>query len=105
MGRWKKLFATGCAVAGVSFGASASAQQLSMATYEAEQLRSLDIMLMVMELHCRNTEHGLADAYDAFATRHRQTMNAASARLRSSYAGGQGERAQRRALDLSLIHI
>lgn len=68
-------------------------------TQSAEQLRRLDIMLMVTSLRCRNSADNFQRDYDRFATTHRSTMNAATDRLRQAYAGGRSARAQNRAID------
>lgn len=99
MGNFHRL-AIGVASAWMVLGQPAAAQQrLTLDIQAAEQLRRLDIMLMVTSLRCRSSESDFSADYDSFATTHRVTMNAASARLRDSHAHGQSQRAQNRALD------
>ena len=65
----------------------------------AEQLRELDIMLMVTSLRCRRSSNDFTADYDDFAHNHRQTMNAAAGQLRDTYASGRSRRAQNRTID------
>lgn len=92
--------ALGMASVAMVMGQPAAAQQRqTIDAQAAEQLRRLDIMLMVTSLRCRTTDSDFSDDYDNFATNQRATMNVASARLRDSHARGQSQRAQNRALD------
>lgn len=56
---------------------------------EAEQLRRLDIMLMVTALRCRNGEADFQADYNRFSARHLATMNGAARELRAQYGSGQ----------------
>lgn len=99
MGNMRKI-AVGAAVAMMVLGQPAAAnQRVTVDTHAAEQLRRLDIMLMVTSLRCRHSDSDFSADYDRFATAHLTTMNAASAQLRDSHARGQSRRAQARALD------
>jgi hypothetical protein len=59
------------------------------ATSEAEQLRQLDIMLMVTALRCRTDADDFQADYNRFSARHLATMNAAARELRANYGTGQ----------------
>lgn len=76
--------------------APAAAQSV---TSEAEQLRQLDIMLMVTALRCRNGSADFQSDYNRFAARHLDTMNRAARDLRAQYASGQSEVQARRRID------
>ena len=66
---------------------------------EAEQLRSLDIMLMVTALRCRHGSDDFQTDYNRFAARHLETMNGAARELQAHYARGREGAQARRALD------
>jgi len=66
---------------------------------EAEQLRRLDIMLMVTALRCRFGEDDFQSDYNRFAARHLETMNGAAQQLQAEYAARGGSQQARRALD------
>lgn len=73
--------------------------QVRMDAQSAEQLRQLDIMLMVTQLHCRRGSHAFGAEYDRFSANHLPVMRAANRQLRRSYAAGRSNRAQRRMMD------
>lgn len=101
MGRISNTIAAATAAAILAttpLGASAK-QHVSVDAQSAEQLRRLDIMLMVMELHCRRTDHAFGAEYDDFAVTHLHLMNAADRQLRRNYAAGRSDRSQRRMMD------
>ena len=60
-----------------------------VASSEAEQLRQLDIMLMVTALRCRTDAADFQDDYNRFSARHLATMNQAARELRANYGTGQ----------------
>jgi hypothetical protein len=66
---------------------------------DAEQLRRLDIMLMVTGLRCRTTADNFQADYSRFTTVHYATLNGAAATLRSNLAQRQGAAGADRALD------
>lgn len=82
---------------GLMLGAAPAAAQ--SVTSEAEQLRQLDIMLMVTALRCRNGSADFQSDYNRFAARHLDTMNRAARELRAQYASGQSEVQARRRID------
>lgn len=65
----------------------------------AEQLRGLDIMLMVTSLRCRMGSDSFQADYDAFATAQLPHLNEASRRLESDLSDDHGVNGARRALD------
>ena len=65
----------------------------------AEKLRRLDIMLMVTSLRCRFGDDNFQADYDAFATRHLGTLNAAAHELTAELSRQYGAKAAVRALD------
>lgn len=66
---------------------------------EAEQVRKLEIMLMVSSLRCRTGQGDFQPEYRAFSTRHAPTLKAASQKLRADLAKRHGEKGAKRALD------
>jgi len=53
---------------------------------EAEQLRRMDIMLMVTGLRCRASADNFIDDYGAFTSSHMGELNAASSELKAEFA-------------------
>ena len=68
-------------------------------TAESEQLRRLDIMLMVTSLRCRRGADDFQDDYYRFASRHVGTLRAASRDLSADHERRYGTRAARRYMD------
>jgi len=68
-------------------------------TSEAEQLRRLDIMLMVTSLRCRRGADDFQDDYYRFASRHVSTLRAASRDLSADHERRHGRRSARRYMD------
>lgn len=66
---------------------------------EAEQLRRLDIMLMVTGLRCRTTAHDFQRDFQAFEAAHMAELNGAAAQLRTRLASRVGAAGANRALD------
>jgi len=66
---------------------------------EAEQLRRLDIMLMVTNLRCRRMGQGFDQQYNRFSSRHVNRMTVASHHLVARYDTGGTTRSRRRSLD------
>lgn len=65
----------------------------------AEQLRRLDIMLMVTSLRCRKGPDDFQPDYNRFSAAHLQTMNAASRQLKSGMEKQLGTKGAARRLD------
>lgn len=87
------------ALAAMSAALGAMPVAAQSATSEAEQLRQLDIMLMVTALRCRLGSEDFQSDYNRFAARHLETMNGAERELRVQYAAGQSETQARRRID------
>lgn len=69
------------------------------ATHEAEQVRKLDIMLMVTSLRCRFGADNFQANYRQFTTRHIDALNAAGRTLEADLAKRHGTKGAKRALD------
>lgn len=65
----------------------------------AEQLRRLDIMLMVTALRCRKGPDNFQPDYNKFSSAHLQTMNAASRQLKGGMEKKLGVKGAARRLD------
>jgi hypothetical protein len=97
-----KSMMLGCALATAALTLASPAGATpgwSRDSQSAEQLRRLDIMLMVTSLRCRRTSSDFSADYDRFASNHLSTLNDATSRLRDTYARGRSARAQNRAID------
>ena len=77
----------------------ATAQAGAMTSGDAEQVRKLEIMLMVSSLRCRTSEADFQPEYRAFSTRHVASLRVASATLRADLAKRHGAKGAKRALD------
>lgn len=67
--------------------------------FEDEQIRRLDIMLMVTSLRCRMGEDDFQPQYRKFTTNHITTLNGAARRLQAGLVKRHGGRGAVRALD------
>ena len=65
----------------------------------AENIRSLNIMLMVTSLRCRATAHDFSGEYELFARTHQQNLEEAHNHLTRDMVATYGERGSDRALD------
>ena len=65
----------------------------------AENIRKLDIMLMVTSLRCRNGADNFQADYRKFSATHIATLNRAGRHLQSNLTHRHGSRGARRALD------
>lgn len=92
-----KAIVGGAVSAALLFTAHPAQGQTSMET--AEQLRRLDIMLMVTALRCRKGPDNFQPDYNKFSTAHLQTMNAASRQLKGSMEKKLGVKGAARRLD------
>lgn len=72
---------------------------------EAEDIRSLSIMLMVTSLRCRMTEHDFRGEYQRFNTAHRNSLNGAGRTLQSELVARYGSRGSKRELDRISVQI
>ena len=92
----KKFIASGIAAfAMVTAAAPAKADTLQT----AEQLRKLDIMLMVTSLRCRTGADDFQADYRKFSASHLSTLNAAGRQLRAELQKKHGTKGAMRALD------
>jgi len=98
--RWKGA-ALGCAAAALTIAGAMPAQAIAGASArsEAEQLRKLDIMLMVTGLRCRTTAHDFRADFAAFEAAHLRDLNDAAAELRQGLVASAGVAGAARALD------
>lgn len=62
----------------------------STAGSPSEQLRRLDIMLMVTALRCRNTAYDFQADFQAFEARHLPELNTAAREMAEQYAAQMG---------------
>ncbi len=86
--------------AALAIGSLAAISNVAQAnTSESEQLRRLDIMLMVTSLRCRRGADDFQDDYYRFASRHVGTLRAASRDLSADHERRHGTRAARRYMD------
>lgn len=69
------------------------------AQVKAQDVRKLDIMLMVSALRCRHGSDDFQREYEQFSTRHLPTLNDAYRTLHSQLAGQHGQTGAKRALD------
>lgn len=68
-------------------------------TEEAENVRKLDIMLMVTSLRCRRTADNFQTDYQRFSSNHLTTLNAASRTLQANLVKKAGAAGAKKALD------
>jgi len=88
------------AATGIIAAALATATPVhAAADNSAEQLRRLDIMLMVTGLRCRTTADNFQADFQAFESQHLAELNAAARSLRASYVARFGARGADRELD------
>lgn len=67
--------------------------------FQDEQIRRLDIMLMVTSLRCRMGADDFQPQYRKFTTNHINTLNGAARRLQAGLVKRHGTRGAARALD------
>ncbi len=66
---------------------------------DAEDLRRLDIMLMVTSLRCRTGVDNFQPQYRSFTANHIATLNSAARRLEAGLVNQHGSKGAKRALD------
>lgn len=93
------------AIAACAAIAAPSLAQANTAASQAEELRSLNIMLMVTSLRCRNTEHDFRDEYYQFNAAHKTRINGARQSMQRQMAARYGNRGSKRALDRHDVQI
>lgn len=94
MGLSRNLVAAACGIAVLFTPAVASA-----APSADEQLRRLDIMLMVTSLRCRFGSDNFQPQYQQFSTNHLTTLNGAARRLQGNLVARHGAKGAARQLD------
>lgn len=101
MGRSKIYQRIAGAVVGLALvvGTPVAANAKTFNSMDAENLRKLDIMLMVSSLRCRTGPHNFQPDYQKFARTHLPTMNAAANRLKADLRKRHGPKSANRALD------
>ncbi|MFA6220205.1 MAG: S-adenosyl-L-homocysteine hydrolase [Erythrobacter sp.] len=72
---------------------------------EAEQIRRLDIMLMVTSLRCRTGSDNFQQQYNRFSASHLTTLNVAARTLEAGLARRYGAHGAKRALDKLSVGI
>ena len=88
-----------------TFAAAATAGALMLtptsaaAASQDEQVRKLDIMLMVTSLRCRMGEDDFQPHYRKFSAAHLPALNAAAKRLEAGLVARHGKKGAARALD------
>ncbi|MEP3051191.1 MAG: S-adenosyl-L-homocysteine hydrolase [Erythrobacter sp.] len=76
-----------------------NAAQAQSANEEAENIRKLNIMLMVTSLRCRQGAHDFRAEYERFSAMHLATLNRAGEQLQGQLRAEYGNRGSERALD------
>lgn len=66
---------------------------------QAENIRKLDIMLMVTSLRCRMGKHDFQPQYRKFSANHITALNGAARTLEAGYVKRHGAKGAKRALD------
>ena len=80
-----KRVATALALAGLAQGGAAQATCWSEDAVEAAQIRTLETMLMVASLRCRDSGTDLLPSYNAFVRGHRAMLTVMNDRLRAHF--------------------
>ena len=90
---------------GMAAGLAAAAVAMTPVTagavtsYEAEQIRKLDIMLMVTSLRCRMGKDDFQPHYRKFSAAHLTALNGAARTLENGLVARHGRKGAKRALD------
>jgi hypothetical protein len=93
------LSKTFAAAAGAAALQLTSAPALASGSADAENIRKLDIMLMVTSLRCRMGAHDFQPHYRKFSAAHLPTLNSAARNLEAGLTKQHGSRGAKRALD------
>ena len=91
-----KTFVTGAAAAAVLLTPVSAG---AVSPREAEQIRKLDIMLMVTSLRCRMGADDFQPHYRKFSANHLPTLNHAAKTLEGGLVKRHGKKGAKRALD------
>ena len=87
------------AAAGAAAMLLTPAPALASGANDAENIRKLDIMLMVTSLRCRMGAHDFQPHYRKFSAAHLPTLNSAAKSLHSGLVRKHGSKGAKRALD------
>ena len=71
----------------------------AVTAHQAEQVRKLDIMLMVTSLRCRMGKDDFQPHYRKFSASHLTTLNSAARTMEAGYVKRHGAKGAKRALD------
>ena len=86
-------------VAAATIAAIAAMPTQASAASQDEQVRKLDIMLMVTSLRCRMGQDDFQPHYRKFSATHIGALNSAARRLESGLVARHGKKGAKRALD------
>ncbi|MBV7259771.1 hypothetical protein [Erythrobacter crassostreae] len=108
--RVSKTFGAGIAALALLMPGGAGAQELDQAyigpiAANAENIRSLNIMLMVTSLRCRKSAHDFRGEYDMFSRKHQQNLAEPHTHLSRNLVVSYGEDGTARALDKTGVTI
>ncbi|QKG71390.1 S-adenosyl-L-homocysteine hydrolase [Erythrobacter mangrovi] len=93
------------AIAGAAAAFLMPLSALATTHNEAEQIRRLDIMLMVTSLRCRTGGDNFQPQYNRFSANHLATLNNAARTLETDLVRQHGARGAKRALDKISVGI
>lgn len=99
--RFRKTVRACCGAAAIGLiapGAQAESVPAAIAV-NAENIRKLNIMLMVTSLRCRESAHDFRGEYDLFAQAHGDNLSAAHDHLKQQLVARHGELGSAKALD------
>lgn len=99
MTRWTTKAAKPLIAALAANAALITPVQASADTTEAENIRKLDIMLMVTSLRCRTGAHDFQADYRDFSRANLLHLNRAGEKMRGNLRARYGQRGSKRALD------
>jgi len=97
MGKFGKIMAAAASLA--MMGTAVAPAQAASTYASAENLRKLDIMLMVTALRCRHGADNFQRDYEKFAVKHGVALQGAAHTLQASYQGKYGKKGAKRQLD------
>lgn len=99
MGTFRKIAAAASAIAMLAGIPQAAVAATPAETAQAENLRKLDIMLMVTSLRCRKGVHDFQADYHDFSAKRLTIMNGAYTTLKNGHVKRLGERGAKREMD------
>jgi len=96
MGSIARIIAGLAAIATLTVGAVPAQAD---AAHDAEQLRKLDIMLMVTALRCRHGSDNFQSDYEKFSARHHTALQSAAQSMQAGMVRRYGTKGAKRQLD------